>query len=231
MKRLLIASAAAVILALASTASAQVPQRPTGSPVVQPPAPAPNVEPPASAQQPPPAAPLRRLPGAPTTQLPGSAPTGTRPPAAATTVPSGPAPAPATGTLQPPPGAKQQSAAPADGLPPPPTGWRLPGDTEGLPMSSQVTASAEARRRSGLRPTRPSAGYMPSRLDPGVSGLPMAGSAPRTRPIPGGATRRTAGCHKTAAEVAGELAPKKKPAGEQRNVRQDAATRSRSAAA
>ena len=212
MKRLLIASAAAVILALASTASAQVPQRPTGSPVVQPPAPAPNVEPPASAQQPPPAAPLRRLPGAPTTQLPGSAPTGTQPPAAATTVPSGPAPAPApapaTGTLQPPPGAKQQSAAPADGLPPPPTGWRLPGDTEGLPMSSQVTASAEARRRPGLRPTRPSAGYMPSRLDPGVSGLPMAGSAPRMAialtgdpPYPWWGYRRTTGCHKTATEA------------------------------
>ena len=170
MKRLLIASAATVILALASTASAQVPQRPTGPPVVQPPTPAPSVQPPASAEQP-----LRRLPGAPTAQPPGSAPTGTPPPPAATAVPSGPAPpAPATGTPQPPPGEKQQSAAPADGLPPPPKGWRLPGDTEGLP----ATAMAEAPRRPGLRSTRRPqrmTGYGPS------AGYPIAGagSAPR----------------------------------------------------
>jgi translation initiation factor IF-2 len=194
MKGFLIASAAAAILGQASTASAQVPQRPTSSPVVQPPVPAPNA-PPASAQQPPPAAAdtapaasLRRLPGAATTQLPGSVPTRAQPP---TATPSGAAPglrqlpgeagsrpvapAPATAAVQPPPTVKQQSAAAADGLPPPPKGWRLPGDAKGQPMSSaQPTASAEAPRRPGLRPTRrlqrmtrygPSGGYMPSRLD------------------------------------------------------------------
>lgn len=173
MRRLLIAGAAAVMLALASMASAQVPQRPTSPPVVQPPAPVPNVQTPESAQQPPVPAPLRRLPGATTTQPP-SAPTATQPPAPATAVPSGPVPpgTQPTGTLQPPPGEKQKSATAADGLPPPPRGWRLPGDTEGLPMSySRATASAETPRRPGWRPTRPrttSYGASP--------GYPMAGA-------------------------------------------------------